>query len=290
MKKYQLFVALFVAIIVLAGCGQNEQQNSKNNDKQSYDRIISLMPSNTEILYELGLGKQIIGVSTVDDFPKDVKNKQQFDAMKLNKEALMKAKPDLILAHESQKGMNGKVLSSLKQNDIKVVYVKDAQSISEMYDTFESIGKLTNKEQAAKKLIDETKGNIKKVVESVPDTKQQPNVFMEVSSEPEIFTAGKNTFFNDMLTQLHAKNSFASKEGWQKVSKEEVIKQNPDVMIGTMGISKEKYQESVKQRGGFNNIQAVQYDQVTTVNGDEISRPGPRIDEGLKALRDAIYN
>lgn len=290
MKKYQLFVALFVAIIVLAGCGQNEQQNSKNNDKQSYDRIISLMPSNTEILYELGLGKQIIGVSTVDDFPKDVKNKQQFDAMKLNKEALMKAKPDLILAHESQKGMNGKVLSSLKQNDIKVVYVKDAQSISEMYDTFESIGKLTNKEQAAKKLIDETKGNIKKVVESVPDTKQQPNVFMEVSSEPEIFTAGKNTFFNDILTQLHAKNSFASKEGWQKVSKEEVIKQNPDVMIGTMGISKEKYQESVKQRGGFNHIQAVQYDQVTTVNGDEISRPGPRIDEGLKALRDAIYN
>lgn len=290
MKKYQLFVALFVAIIVLAGCGQNEQQNSKNNDKQSYDRIISLMPSNTEILYELGLGKQIIGVSTVDDFPKDVKNKQQFDAMKLNKEALMKAKPDLILAHESQKGMNGKVLSSLKQNDIKVVYVKDAQSISEMYDTFESIGKLTNKEQAAKKLIDETKGNIKKVVESVPDTKQQPNVFMEVSSEPEIFTAGKNTFFNDMLTQLHAKNSFASKEGWQKVSKEEVIKQNPDVMIGTMGISKEKYQESVKQRGGFNHIQAVQYDQVTTVNGDEISRPGPRIDESLKALRDAIYN
>ena len=290
MKKYQLFVALFVAIIVLAGCGQNEQQNSKNNDKQSYDRIISLMPSNTEILYELGLGKQIIGVSTVDDFPKDVKNKKQFDAMKLNKEALMKAKPDLILAHESQKGMNGKVLSSLKQNDIKVVYVKDAQSISEMYDTFESIGKLTNKEQAAKKLIDETKGNIKKVIESVPDIKQQPNVFMEVSSEPEIFTAGKNTFFNDMLTQLHAKNSFASKEGWQKVSKEEVIKQNPDVMIGTMGISKEKYQESVKQRGGFNHIQAVQYDQVTTVNGDEISRPGPRIDEGLKALRDAIYN
>ncbi|MCD8841505.1 ABC transporter substrate-binding protein [Staphylococcus arlettae] len=290
MKKYQLFVVLFVAIIVLAGCGQNDQQNSENNDKQSYDRIISLMPSNTEILYELGLGKQIIGVSTVDDYPKDVKNKQQFDAMKLNKEALMKAKPDLILAHESQKGMNGKVLSSLKQNDIKVVYVKDAQSISEMYDTFENIGKLTNKEQAAKKLIDETKGNIKKVVESVPDTKQQPNVFMEVSSEPEIFTAGKNTFFNDMLTQLHAKNSFASKEGWQKVSKEEVIKQNPDVMIGTMGISKEKYQESVKQRGGFNHIQAVQYDQVTTVNGDEISRPGPRIDEGLKALRDAIYN
>lgn len=290
MRKYQLFLALFLAMIMLAGCGQNEQQRSNDKDKQAYNRIISLMPSNTEILYELGLGKQVVGVSTVDDYPKEVKNKRQFDAMKLNKEALLKAKPDLILAHESQKSMNGKVLSSLKQNGVKVVYVKDAKTISEMYETFESIGKLTNKEQAATKLIDETKKNISKVVASVPDNEQQPNVFMEVSSEPEIFTTGKNTFFNDMLTQLHAKNSFDSKVGWQKVSKEAIIKQNPDVMIGTMGISKTKYQDVVEQRGGFNHIQAVQDNQVTTVNGDKISRPGPRIDEGLKALRDAIYN
>lgn len=290
MRKYQLFLALFLAMIMLAGCGQNEQQRSNDKDKQAYNRIISLMPSNTEILYELGLGKQVVGVSTVDDYPKEVKNKRQFDAMKLNKEALLKAKPDLILAHESQKSMNGKVLSSLKQNGVKVVYVKDAKTISEMYETFESIGKLTNKEQAATKLIDETKRNISKVVASVPDNEQQPNVFMEVSSEPEIFTTGKNTFFNDMLTQLHAKNSFDSKVGWQKVSKEAIIKQNPDVMIGTMGISKTKYQDVVEQRGGFNHIQAVQDNQVTTVNGDKISRPGPRIDEGLKALRDAIYN
>lgn len=289
MRKYQLFLALFLAMIMLAGCGQNEQL-SNDKDKQSYNRIISLMPSNTEILYELGLGQQVIGVSTVDDYPKEVNNKRQFDAMKLNKEALLKAKPDLILAHESQKSMNGKVLNSLKQNGVKVVYVKDAQTIPEMYETFETIGKLTNKEQAATKLIDETKSNISKVVASVPDTEQQPNVFMEVSSEPEIFTAGKNTFFNDMLTQLHAKNSFDSKVGWQKVSKEAVIKQNPDVMIGTMGISKAKYQDVVEQRGGFSHIQAVQDNQVTTVDGDEISRPGPRIDEGLKALRDAIYN
>lgn len=290
MRKYQLFLALFLAMIMLAGCGQNEQQRSNDKDKQAYNRIISLMPSNTEILYELGLGKQVVGVSTVDDYPKEVKNKRQFDAMKLNKEALLKAKPDLILAHESQKSMNGKVLSSLKQNGVKVFYVKDAKTISEMYETFESIGKLTNKEQAATKLIDETKKNISKVVASVPDNEQQPNVFMEVSSEPEIFTTGKNTFFNDMLTQLHAKNSFDSKVGWQKVSKEAIIKQNPDVMIGTMGISKTKYQDVVEQRGGFNHIQAVQDNQVTTVNGDKISRPGPRIDEGLKALRDAIYN
>lgn len=94
------------------------------------------MPSNTEILYRLGLGKDIIDVSTVGDYPKDVKkDKKQFDAMNLNKEKLLKAKPDLILAPESQKNSGGKVLKSLKKDGIKVVYVKDAQSINATYDT-----------------------------------------------------------------------------------------------------------------------------------------------------------
>ena len=72
------------------------------------------MPSNTEILYELGLGKDIVGVSTVDDYPKDVKKRKQFDTMNLNKEALLKVKPDLILAHESQKERQ-RVLDSLEK-------------------------------------------------------------------------------------------------------------------------------------------------------------------------------
>ncbi len=97
-----------IFMLVLSGCGMkdNHKQGSDDNgsSKSPYHRIVSLMPSNTEILYELGLGKYIVGVSTVDDYPKDVKKgKKQFDALNLNKEELLKAKPDLILAHESQK-------------------------------------------------------------------------------------------------------------------------------------------------------------------------------------------
>src|SRR5699024_4484683 len=258
-------------------------------EKVSYDRIISLMPSNTEILYELGLEKRIIGVSTVDDYPKEVKNKKQFDAMKLNKEKLLKAKPDLILAHESQKATSADILDTLKDNGVKVVYVKDAQSINKMYDTFKQIGKVTDKEKEAEKLIKETKQNIKEVKASVPEDTKSERVFMEVSSEPEIYTAGKNTFFDDMLTQLNAKNSFADLDGWSKVSKEDIIKENPDVMISTMGLSKEAYQKVLQQRGGFNEINAVQENRVESVDGNKISRPGPRIDDGLKALKKAIY-
>ncbi|WP_427708339.1 ABC transporter substrate-binding protein [Staphylococcus parequorum] len=276
----------------ISSCGTNEEQSkekAQNSDKRSYDRIISLMPSNTEILYELGLGNNIVGVSTVDDYPKEVKDKQQFDAMKLNKESLLKAKPDLILAHESQKTTSGDILNTLKDSGVKVVYVKDAQSLTEMYNTFNQIGKVTGKEDEANALIKETKQNIKEVKASVPKDAKPQKVFMEVSSEPEIYTAGKHTFFDDMLNQLNATNSFSNLEGWQKVSKEAIIKKNPDVMISTMGISKAEYQKALNHRGGFSDIKAVQHNHVEAVNGDQISRPGPRIDDGLKALKEAIY-
>ncbi|WP_192946931.1 ABC transporter substrate-binding protein [Staphylococcus cohnii] len=289
-KRTKLLCLLLVFIVILSACGtKSDQKHDSQSEGHTYKRIISLMPSNTEMLYELGLGDDVIGVSTVDDYPKEVKDKKQFDAMKLNKESLMKAKPDLILAHESQKATNDKVLKGLKDNGVKVVYVKDAQSIDEMYESFMQIGKVTHKEKASKKLVKETKQNIERVKNSVPDDAKGQKVFMEISSEPEIYTAGKQTFFDDMLTQLKAENSFSNLNGWQKVSKEDIIKQNPDLMISTMGISSSEYQKMIRKRGGFSQIKAVQHNKVKAVNGDEISRPGPRIDDGLKKLKEAIY-
>ena len=295
--KRNFWIIMMSLLIILAGCSQNEQhQTDKDSKDQSttgktpYHRIVSLMPSNTEILYELGLENRIVGVSTVDDYPKNVKKgKKQFDAMNLNKEALLKAKPDLILAHESQKSSSGKVLDALKKEGVKVVYVKDAQSLKETYETFKSIGKLTHREKQANQLVNETKDNVDKVIQSIPKHQKQPKVFMEVSSQPEIYTAGKHTFFNDMLKQLDAKNSFDDIDGWKSVSKESIVKHNPDILISTEGKSQAEYEKIIEKRGGFDKTNAVKHHRIETVNGDEISRPGPRIDDGLKELRDAIY-
>ncbi|BAE05598.1 ABC transporter substrate-binding protein [Staphylococcus haemolyticus] len=295
----KLWILLSLVMLILVACGQNDQhkqedkqsnQSDSNSKEHSYKRIVSLMPSNTEILYELGLGKDVVGVSTVDDYPKDVKKgKEQFNTMNLNKEALLKVKPDLILAHESQKGTSKKVLDSLEKNGVKVVYVKDAQSLDQTYETFKQIGKVTGREHEANELIDETKHNVEKVIKSVPRHHRSQSVFMEVSSKPEIYTAGKHTFFDDMLSQLDAKNSFSNIEGWKPVDKEGIIKKNPDILISTEGLSKSDYYKVIKKRDGFRQIKAVKNGRIETVNGDEISRPGPRIDEGLKQLRDAIY-
>ncbi|MDT0739897.1 ABC transporter substrate-binding protein [Staphylococcus chromogenes] len=290
MKGKSIFYVIIMSLLLLAGCNFNDDhfdETGKTTNKVPI-RIISLIPSNTEILYELGLGDHVVGVSTVDDYPKEVRHKTQFDAMKLNKEALIKAQPDLILTHESQKASQEKVLKSLENSGIKVVYVKDAQSLNEMYQSFEQIGQATNKEKEAQTLVKETKANVEKVVNKAKSRKAQPKVFIEIASEPEIYTVGKQTFMNDMLTKLKAKNVFDDHKGWPTVSKEDIIKKNPDVMLTTSGISTKEYQSLVQQRSGFEDLNAVKKQRVEALNDDLLSRPGPRIDEAMKKLSDAI--
>lgn len=289
--KIKHIVLLMVMMLILAGCSFNAHQSDEGGKSSGKEpkRIISLMPSNTEILYELGLGDKVVGVSTVDDYPKEVKNKEQFDAMNLNKEALIKAQPDLIVAHETQKASQGKVLESLKKSGIQVVYIKDAKSIDEMYQTFEQVGKVTGAEKEAQVLVKETKKNIKEVIDGISEKKAAPKVFVEIASEPEIYTTGNHTFMNDMLRQLKAENVFADQEGWPKVDKEQIIKKNPDVMLTTSGVTTADYQQAVSQRGGFEEVTAVKKERIKALNDDLLSRPGPRLDDGMKKLRDAIY-
>ncbi|WP_105985751.1 ABC transporter substrate-binding protein [Staphylococcus chromogenes] len=290
MKGKSIFYVIIMSLLLLAGCNFNDDHSDETGKTTNKvpNRIISLIPSNTEVLYELGLGDHVVGVSTVDDYPKEVRHKTQFDAMKLNKEALIKAQPDLILAHESQKASQEKVLKSLENSGIKVVYVKDAQSLNEMYQSFEQIGQATNKEKEAQTLVKETKANVEKVINKAKSRKEQPKVFIEIASEPEIYTVGKQTFMNDMLTKLKAKNVFDDQKGWPTVSKEDIIKKNPDVMLTTSGISSKEYQSLVQQRSGFEDINAVKKQRVEALNDDLLSRPGPRIDEAMEKLSDAI--
>ncbi|WP_394877101.1 ABC transporter substrate-binding protein [Mammaliicoccus lentus] len=295
MKLFRVVYLLFAAMIVLSGC-QSNTDNEKNEAKQEskekveYKRIISLIPSNTEILYELGLGDKVVGVSTVDDYPKDVKDKKQFDAFKLDTEALMKAKPDLILAHESNKSTQEKDLKKLTDAGVKVVYIDDANSINEMYQTFKQVGKVTGKEKEANKLVDKVKNDIEKVKKDIPEDKQGKQVFMEISSQPDIYTSGKNTFYDDMLTSIKAKNVFHDEEGWIKTDKESILKRNPDVMITTSGQSEEEYKKLNNNRDGFDQVNAVKNDSIYALNADKISRPGPRLAEGLEELADKIYD
>lgn len=275
MKK----LILLLTIVVLAGCsGQSANQ-------PSHERIISLMPSNTEILYKLGLGSSVVGVTTADDYPAAVKNKERFDSMNLNKEQLLKAQPTLIFAHESARVQQEKVLNYLKKKGVKVVYVKDAETLEQIDDSIMQIAESAGAEQKGEEVSARINQKIQDIKKQYPHVNKK--IFIEVSSEPDIYTGGSRTLFDDMLTTLGAENAFHDVTGWQAVSKESIIKANPDVMISTSQTTHD-YRQLVKQRGGFEQVTAVRNNQVDGIDSDLISRPGPRIAEGLEELAQAI--
>ncbi|WP_458860272.1 TroA family protein, partial [Staphylococcus epidermidis] len=88
-------------------------------------------------------------------------------------------------------------------NGVKVVYLKDPQSIDQTYHTFKSIPQLTDPQKQPKELLNQTKHNLEKIINSLPKHHNKQELFIEVSSKPHIYTPGKHTFFNDMLHKLH---------------------------------------------------------------------------------------
>ncbi|MGK0576136.1 heme/hemin ABC transporter substrate-binding protein [Macrococcus capreoli] len=277
---------LFMLMMVIAGCGNK----AVVKQDKSEERIISLIPSNTEILYALGLGKEIIGVSTVDDYPKQVEDKEKFDGMKLDYEALLKAKPTMVFAHESMEKAQEKTLQKLKDKGIKVIIVSDASSFDGLYQSIGQIAKATHKEQQGQTLIEDIKKQVKATTDKYKQTIAGKKVFIEVSSNPDIYTGGNHTLMNDLLNQLGAQNIFSGVEGYQAVSAEAIVKKNPDIIISTSEMPEKELIKVVKSRNGFSDVNAVKHNQIFAVDPDTVSRPGPRIAQGMEAIAKVILN
>lgn len=256
--------------------------------KEKPKRIVSLVPSNTEIAFELGLGKEIVGVSDNDNYPKEALEKEKIGGMEINVEKIISLKPQLVLASPM---IPKEGLLQLKDTGLTVLVVNDAETFKEVYQSIEMIGRATGKNQHAVELIKGMKKKLADVMGKVKAIKasDQKKVFVEISPEPEIFTAGKNTFIDEILTMIHAENTAKDLNGWAKVNDEAVISMNPDMIMTTYGSYTEDPVGKVLGTKGWQDISAIKNKQVIDVNPDLVTRPGPRLAEGVEDLAKAVY-
>lgn len=253
------------------------------------DAIVSMIPSNTEIAYELGLGEKMVGVSDFDNYPEEAAEVEKIGGQEFNVEKIISLNPDVVLAHESGVGVGEAGFQQLRDAGILVYVVSEANSFDEVYETISVIGQATGAMEEADALVSQMEVQVEEIKEQASAVEEPKTVFVEVGSTPEIYTTGSGTFMDEMLDIINAENIAAEQEGWVSMDPEAIVAANPDVIITTEGAYVPDAAEKIKARSGFAEVTAVKEDQVYSVDSDQVTRSGPRLTAGLLELAEAVY-
>jgi len=253
---------------------------------KEYQRIISLAPNITEILFSLGLGDRVIGVTQHCNYPAEAVAKPRVGTyIDLNIEKILVLKPDLVIA--TADGNEKGSVERLAAFKIPVL-VTNPKNLDEVFEAVKTIGQVTQQENRAENLIRSLKKRANRVIRACLPL-SHPRVFLQINEHP-LITVGKDTFHNSLIKQAGGIN-ISGEEAikYPKYSLEQVLRSNPEViLITTMerGSMAEQKKDRWRQ---WNQILAVKQGRIYTLDSDLLDRPSPRLVDGLEALARAIH-
>lgn len=247
-------------------------------------RIVSLIPSNTEMLFSLGLEDAIVGVTAYCNYPPEAKQKPSIgDLMTFSVEHIVASKPDLILA---TKDNPYGVIQGLKNLGL-TIFVLDPQTVNDVIEALRMVGRLTGRRVLADSLAGSLRSRINAVTEKlVPiPLEQRPTVFLGNPKNSSHWTPGPGTFTTSIISLAGGRNiaDDLTPQAWGVYSLEQLLAKNPDVILTTGfadSSSEEPGQEIIKFAGalpGWREIRAIQTRRVYIVSEDWLMRPGPRV-------------
>lgn len=281
-------LVLLMALSVVS-CGAQSAGLGGKETQFKYNRIISMAPSLTEIIFSLGAGDRVVGVTDCCNYPEKAQSLPKMGMVgSFNAEAIIAQNPDCVFILDIDEKYSGETINILKKSNIKVVSLKNPEKISDVYDCIKQAGELLQCEDKATDVVSQMKDKIELARQRAAQVKEKKSVFVEVSAAPEIFTTGASTYFNEMLEIIGAENVFKDQSGWVKVSDEQVVKKNPDVILTTVGYVPNEV-ENIRNYAPWKNVKAVSSKQVFLVNEDIVSRPSPRLSEGVWEIGKAVY-
>ncbi len=254
------------------------------------ERIVSLAPSNTEILYALGAGPQVVGRDEFSDYPVEAKLLPSVGGSmgKYNLEAIANLKPDLVLAA----GINTpEQVKSLEDLGLTVYYLSNPTDMEGMYTNLETLAVLTGQESRAAELVASLKKRVKAVDTRLAAVQTHPSVYYELdatdASRP--YTAGPGTFVDLLIKRAGGTNIGETlTSSWAQIDQETILAENPDMILlgdAAYGVTP----QSVAGRPGWNTLSAVKNNQVFTFDDNLVSRPTPRLVDGLETLAKIIH-
>lgn len=253
------------------------------------EKVVALQPSDCEILYAIGAGDTLVGRGEYCDYPAEV---QDITAVQsgadTNIEQIISLEPDLVLMTDMSQ--TPEQVEQLENAGI-AVFESNAADIESVYTSIEMIGQLMGKEDEAAGVIDGMKDTFDTLSKEA-EGKEGGSVYFEVSPlEYGLWTAGKNTFMDEAAKMIGLTNCFEDVDGWGEISEEQVLERNPDYIVTiTMYFGEGPTpEEEIAGRKGWDSVNAVKNGKILNLSGNELSRPSPRLADGVQMLYDFVY-
>lgn len=254
-------------------------------------KILSLAPSNTEILFAIGAGSQVVGRDMFSDFPAEAQQLPDIGGgfNQLNTELIVSLAPDLVLAADLTPPEQMQALEDL---GLKVFALDNPRELEGMYQNLALVGQLTGHETEAAALVDSLKERVAAVEAKIATVSERPLVFYELDSTDvnAPWTAGPGTFIDTLINMSGGENVGQTLQGdWVQISVEALLVADPDLIVLGDATWGGVTPEDVYARTSWADLTAVKEKRVYTFDDNLVSRPGPRMVDGLEAMARLLH-
>ncbi len=303
LKVFMIFVLGVFMFAGVMGCGAEDMEpaptDEENVEELTYpitikdmtgrevvihkepETIVSLRPSATETLFALGLGDRVIGVTEYCYYPAEAQEKEKVGDFMINVEKVISLDPDVIFTFEHQ----DETVDTLIEQGYAVIDL-DSKTLEEVLESINLVGKVTNTSEKAADLVEELSLEIEEIRDFTSTLSQEdkPKVFVMIDTE-SLYTVGSDTYLNNLIETAGGINIAADVgAGWPVLSEETIFEEDPDFILCTFPM-----RDLVMARENWQELKAVKNDQVIDVDGDIVSRPGPRVAQGLRHIFEIIH-
>ena len=251
-------------------------------------KIVALTASDVEIIYALGAGDLLVGRGEYCDYPAEVLEKPMVKSgAETNLEEILALEPDVVIMATMAQTVDQ--VNALEEAGVKVI-VSDAQNLDGVYTAITMIGQIVGKNDEAAAIVKEMQDTFADISARAEDSGK--TIYFEVSPlQWGLWAAGKGTFMDELASICGLTNAFADVDGWGAVSEEQVFEKDPDYIVTTSMYWGEGPTpvEEILGRAGWDQLKAVKNNQIFNADSNEITRPGPRLMDAVKALFDFVY-
>lgn len=288
-KIVSLFLALLLMLGMTAALAENgavavtDMYGRQITLSEPVTRIVALTPADCEILCALGCGQALVGRGAYCDYPASVLELPAVQSgAETNVEEILALNPQVVLMGDM--AQSKELVNALEENGVHVV-LSDANSIEETYTAIRMIGALMGKDDEAQALIADMQNTFAEI--AAKSESAGKTVYFEVSPlQYGLWTAGSNTFMDELATLCGLTNAFADVEGWGAISEEQVLARDPDYIVTISMYFGEGPTpvEEILGRNGWESLKAVSGAQVFNADSNAVSRPGPRLKDAAVEL------